>query len=91
LNSFRKTTKIPEKTTAALKKKISKLQADLLFEEKMQQAAEKILHATTDSQRPVVLGQLEASGKRIENLQADLDLYVQALETSPDIEKEEVR
>ena len=74
---------IPEKSLSAMQKKLAKLQKDLDFEDKMQQATEKILYASAESHRPVVLGQLEASGKRIETLRFEIEVYTQAIQSMP--------
>lgn len=44
----------------------------------MQHATEKILLASTETQRPAVMGQLEASGKRIQTLQLEVEAYKKA-------------
>lgn len=50
----------------------------------MQHATEKILLASTESQRPAVMGQLEASGKRIQMLQLEVQAYKKASEELTD-------
>ena len=52
----------------------------MAFEIKMQHATEKILAASTESQRPAVMGQLEASGKRIQMLQLEVTAYTKAVQ-----------
>ena len=57
----------------------------------MRNATEKILHASTEAQRPVVMGQLETISKRIQNLESDLKAYERAAESAPDSGDEDVR
>ena len=44
----------------------------------MRQATEKILVASTEAQKPVVIGQLEAIGKRIQMLESEVEVYKKA-------------
>ena len=55
-----------------LKKKITRLESELNLEVKMEQAAQKILSVTKETQRHSILTQLDSYAKRIEMLESDL-------------------
>jgi hypothetical protein len=80
--------KVIEKKPGEIKKKLDKYQQELEMEIKMQEAAEKILLMTKETQRHTVMAQLEASGKRIHSLRAHVNAYSAALNGNPEIEKD---
>ena len=64
---------------------MAKLETNLNLEIKMQHATEKILLASTEAQGPIVMGQLEASSKRIQMLELEIQAYKKASEGLPDL------
>jgi HAMP domain-containing protein len=64
---------------------MAKLETNLNLEIKMQHATEKILLASTEAQGPIVMGQLEASSKRIQMLELEIQAYRKASEGLPDL------
>ncbi|KAJ3113725.1 Rho-associated protein kinase 2 [Phlyctochytrium bullatum] len=62
-----------------LTRRILKLKGEIQHEEKMHLAAEKILTVTTDSQRPLVLSQIDVSSKRIAKMKTELQTLLDCL------------
>eukprot|EP00842_Homolaphlyctis_polyrhiza_P006316 jgi/Hompol1/6686/HPOL_005052-RA len=67
------TTEETANNTSDVLQRIQKLQVDIDHEEKMQQAAEKILGVTTDTQKITVISQIDASNKRLRVLKHELE------------------
>ncbi len=85
-----KSAQIPEKTAFAARKKLAKIRAELDMELKMQQATEKIMHVSNESQKGAILGQLESSDKRIQHLNLEVETYMKAIESLPEGTEKEV-
>lgn len=85
-----KSAQIPEKTAFAARKKLAKIRAELDMELKMQQATEKIMHVSNESQKAAILGQLESSDKRIQHLNFEVETYMKAIESLPEGTENEV-
>ena len=56
-----------------IKARVAKIKTDIELEEKMQQAAEKILGVTTDAQKIAVIDQIDSSNKRLRALKHELE------------------
>ncbi|KAJ8330632.1 hypothetical protein O5D80_001153 [Batrachochytrium dendrobatidis] len=69
----------PETETFEIQHRIQKIQIDIQLEEKMQQAAEKILSVTTDAQKVTVISQIDSSNKRLRALKGELEKLTPAV------------
>ncbi|KAJ3328503.1 CDC42 binding protein kinase [Blyttiomyces sp. JEL0837] len=65
--------------TPEIPRKIVKLQAEIHHEEKMQQAAEKLLSVSLESQKPLVFNQIEVSNRKISKMKLELNQLMEHL------------